>query len=181
MKLVWEREANHWLPERRVAVLGGRTDSVWTEETAEAEIVVLNYDILDWHADKLVELQPKALILDESHYVKNARAARTKAALELAAQLPDGALRLALTGTPVLNRAEELVSQLRVLGRLKDFGSGARLTRQAATTASTGTCARTATCGARRSRCCRSCPRSATTPSRSCCRTSTSTAWRSAT
>ena len=130
MKLVWEREAQHWLPNRRVAVLGGRTDSTWTEETADAEIVVLNYDILDWHADRLVELQPRALILDESHYVKNARAARTKAALELASKLPEGALRLALTGTPILNRAEELVSQLRVLGRLRDFGSGARLTRR---------------------------------------------------
>jgi superfamily II DNA or RNA helicase len=130
MKLVWEREANHWLPNRRVAVLGGRTDSVWTEETASADIVVLNYDILDWHAERLIELQPRCLILDESHYVKNARAARTKAALSLASQLSDDALRLALTGTPILNRAEELVSQLRVLGRLKDFGSGTRLTRR---------------------------------------------------
>jgi superfamily II DNA or RNA helicase len=130
MKLVWEREAKHWLPKRRVAVLGGRTDEVWSEETAAAEIVVLNYDILDWHADKLAELEPRALILDESHYVKNARAARTRAALDLSRQLPDRALRLALTGTPILNRAEELVSQLRVLGRLKDFGSGARLTRR---------------------------------------------------
>ena len=130
MKLVWEREAKHWLPRRKVAVLGGRTNETWTEETAAAEIVVLNYDILDWHLDKLAELGPRALILDESHYVKNARAARTRAALELARELPDGALRLALTGTPILNRAEELVSQLRVIGRLKDFGSGARLTRR---------------------------------------------------
>ncbi len=130
MKLVWERESKHWLPDRTVAVLGGRTDEVWTVETAAAEIIVLNYDILDWHADRLAEIQPRALILDESHYVKNARAARTKAALELAELLPDDALRLALTGTPILNRAEELVSQLRVLGRLKDFGSGARLTRR---------------------------------------------------
>ena len=130
MKLVWEREAQHWLPHRSVAVLGGRTDSVWDEETASADIVVLNYDILDWHSDRLAQLHPRALILDESHYVKNARAARTKAALELANHLPDDALRLALTGTPILNRAEELVSQLRVLGRLKDFGSGARLTRR---------------------------------------------------
>jgi SWI/SNF-related matrix-associated actin-dependent regulator 1 of chromatin subfamily A len=130
MKLVWEREAQHWLPKRKVAVLGGRTDETWTEEAEAAEIVVLNYDILDWHADRLAQLAPRALILDESHYVKNARAARTKAALELANRLPEDALRLALTGTPILNRAEELVSQLRVLGRLKDFGSGARLTRR---------------------------------------------------
>jgi SWI/SNF-related matrix-associated actin-dependent regulator of chromatin subfamily A-like protein 1 len=130
MKLVWERETQKWLPHRSVAVLDGRTDSTWTDETREADIVVLNYDILDWHSETLASLEPRALILDESHYVKNARAARTKAALELANRLPEDALRLGLTGTPILNRAEELVSQLRVLGRLKDFGSGARLTRR---------------------------------------------------
>ena len=130
MKLVWERESQHWLPHRSVAVLDGRTDSTWTDETRAAEIVVLNYDILDWHSDTLAGLEPRALVLDESHYVKNARAARTKAALELAGRLPDDALRLGLTGTPILNRAEELVSQLRVLGRLRDFGSGARLMRR---------------------------------------------------
>ena len=58
------------------------------------------------------------------------RAQRTKATIELAAKLPDDALRLALTGTPVLNRPEELVSQLRAIGRLGDFGSGARLSRR---------------------------------------------------
>ena len=76
MKLVWEREAQHWLPNRTVAVLGGRTDEAWTEEAAAAEIVVLNYDILDWHAERLRRLEPRALILDESHYVKNAARAR---------------------------------------------------------------------------------------------------------
>ena len=130
MKLIWEREAQKWLPHRSVAVLEGRTDATWTEETRAADIVVLNYDILDWHSETLASLEPRALILDESHYVKNARAARTKAALELAGRLPEDALRLGLTGTPILNRAEELVSQLRVLGRLRDFGSGARLTRR---------------------------------------------------
>jgi SNF2 family DNA or RNA helicase len=48
----------------------------------------------------------------------------------LAGAVGAGGLRLALTGTPVLNHAEELVSQLRVLGRLEDFGSGARFARQ---------------------------------------------------
>ena len=33
---------------------------------------------------------------------------------------------LALTGTPVMNRPPELISQLRILGRLGDFGSGAQ-------------------------------------------------------
>ena len=47
---------------------------------------MLNYDILEAHADRLAELEPRALVLDESHYVKNPGARRTKAALELAEQ-----------------------------------------------------------------------------------------------
>jgi SWI/SNF-related matrix-associated actin-dependent regulator 1 of chromatin subfamily A len=39
-------------------------------------------------------------------------------------------VRLALTGTPVLNHADELVSQLRVIGRLEDFGSGVRFRKE---------------------------------------------------
>ena len=126
MKLTWEREAGRWVPERTVSVLEGRGSG----GAEVADITVLNYDILDAHLDRLVEREPRALVLDESHYVKNPGAQRTKAALELAEALPDGALRLALTGTPILNRPEELVAQLRVLGRLKEFGSGARLTRR---------------------------------------------------
>src|SRR5436190_17015687 len=130
MKLMWERESLKWLPSRSVEVLSGRTDEAWTPEASEAEIVVLNYDILEAHADRLIQLGPQAVVLDESHYVKNPQAGRTKAALELASALPPHALRLALTGTPILNRAEELVSQLRILDRLKEFGSGARLSRR---------------------------------------------------
>jgi SWI/SNF-related matrix-associated actin-dependent regulator of chromatin subfamily A-like protein 1 len=130
MKLMWERESSVWLPHRSVAVLEGRADAGWTAEAEQAEILVCNYDILEAHAERLAEREPRALVLDESHYVKNPRARRTKVALELAQRLPDDALRLALTGTPILNRADELVAQLRVLGRLRDFGSGARLKRR---------------------------------------------------
>ena len=41
---------------------------------------MLNYDILDAHYERLAARAPRALVLDESHYVKNARARRTKAA-----------------------------------------------------------------------------------------------------
>ncbi|MEX1142753.1 MAG: DEAD/DEAH box helicase [Thermoleophilaceae bacterium] len=130
MKLTWERESSVWLPDRSVAVLEGRTGAAWTAEADGADIVVLNYDILEAHSARLLERRPRALVLDESHYVKNPRARRTRVALDLAERLPDDALRLGLTGTPILNRPDELVAQLRVLGRLRDFGSGARLSRR---------------------------------------------------
>ena len=75
MKLIWEREAQHWLPRPDASPCSAAArDEAWTEEAAAAEIVVLNYDILDAHAERLAELEPRALVLDESHYVKNPRA-----------------------------------------------------------------------------------------------------------
>jgi SNF2 family DNA or RNA helicase len=82
------------------------------------------------HREELGRLKPKALVVDESHYCKNPQAKRTQAVRRLANSVVPGGLRLALTGTPVLNHAEELVSQLRVIGRLEDFGSGARFAKQ---------------------------------------------------
>ena len=71
-------------------------------------------------------LAPRARVLDESHYCKNPGAKRTQAAARLAASVPRDGLVLALTGTPVMNRPPELIAQLRILGRLGDFGSGAQ-------------------------------------------------------
>ena len=69
---------------------------------------------------------PRAVVLDESHYCKSPGAKRTQAAYRLCAAVPRDGLILALTGTPVMNRPAELISQLRILGRLEDFGSGAQ-------------------------------------------------------
>ncbi|MGH2903331.1 MAG: helicase-related protein, partial [Solirubrobacteraceae bacterium] len=65
-----------------------------------------------------------------SHYCKNAAAKRTQAVQQLSAAVPREGLVLALTGTPVMNRPPELISQLRILGRLADFGSGAQFSRR---------------------------------------------------
>jgi superfamily II DNA or RNA helicase len=125
LKLNWERETRHWLPHRSVAVVSG-TGTV----APAADITVVNYDIVHAHRSRLALRRPKALVLDESHYVKNPRAKRTKAVRRLAESLAPDALRLALTGTPVMNHAEELIAQLRIIGRLDDFGSGARFARR---------------------------------------------------
>jgi SWI/SNF-related matrix-associated actin-dependent regulator of chromatin subfamily A-like protein 1 len=125
LKLNWERETQRWLPHRTVAVVSG-TGTV----APAAEITVVNYDIVHAHRTRLALRRPKALVLDESHYVKNPRAKRTQAVRRLAESLAPDALRLALTGTPVMNHAEELIAQLRIIGRLEDFGSGARFARR---------------------------------------------------
>lgn len=125
LKLNWEREAMRWLPHRSVSVVEGRQ-----AVPRVAEITILNYEIVDHHREALARLRPGALILDEAHYCKNPSAKRTRAIRRLAETMPREKLRLALTGTPVLNHPDELISQLRVLGRLEDFGSGARFRQQ---------------------------------------------------
>jgi SWI/SNF-related matrix-associated actin-dependent regulator 1 of chromatin subfamily A len=153
LKLNWMREIERWLPGRTAQALsgmGGRSPSRGSGEAVNAgssnghvaeeraagasippaDITVVNYDVLAARGPALAAIAPKALVLDESHYCKNAAAKRTQAVGRLAASLPNDALVLALTGTPVMNRPPELISQLRIIGRLADFGSGAQFGRR---------------------------------------------------
>jgi hypothetical protein len=150
LKLNWMRELQRWLPARSAQTLSGtgvrakRSSEPTTpqgdatsEEAARAgatippaDITIVNYDILAARAPALAAMAPRALVLDESHYCKNAAAKRTQAVARLAATIPSDGLVLALTGTPVMNRPPELISQLRILGRLADFGSGAQFGRR---------------------------------------------------
>jgi SWI/SNF-related matrix-associated actin-dependent regulator of chromatin subfamily A-like protein 1 len=123
LKLNWLHELRRWLPERSVQTLKGNGGG---EEIPEADVTIVNYDILPPRLDELLALEPQALVLDESHYCKNASAKRTQAVQRLSSQMHRESIVLALTGTPVVNRPTELISQLRILGRLEDFGSGAK-------------------------------------------------------
>jgi SWI/SNF-related matrix-associated actin-dependent regulator 1 of chromatin subfamily A len=125
LKLNWRREASVWLAHRSVAVIEGRVAVPPT-----ADITILNYELVAAQREALSRLRPRALVIDESHYCKNPKAKRTQAVRRLAAGVREDGLRLALTGTPVLNHADELIAQLRVIGRLEDYGSGARFSRQ---------------------------------------------------
>jgi SWI/SNF-related matrix-associated actin-dependent regulator 1 of chromatin subfamily A len=131
LKLNWLRELELWLPQRSTRALSGNGRAGHGERDGAAtaappDITVVNYDIVAARLQELCALQPQALVLDESHYCKNAAAKRTQAVQRLSSVLPREGLVLALSGTPVTNRPAELISQLRILGRLEDFGSGAR-------------------------------------------------------
>ena len=67
LKLNWLREIETWLPGRKAIALSGRT----AQDLEGADLVVLNYEIAAAHLEALGEIAPRALILDESHYVKN--------------------------------------------------------------------------------------------------------------
>jgi SWI/SNF-related matrix-associated actin-dependent regulator 1 of chromatin subfamily A len=121
LKLNWMREIERWLPARSAQMLDGGRGPV-----KATDLTVVNYEIVAGRLEALAALQPGAVVLDESHYCKNQRARRTQAAQRLCGAVPRDGIVLALTGTPLLNRPAELISQLRILGRLGDFGSGAQ-------------------------------------------------------
>ena len=129
LKLNWIREIQRWVPRRTACALSGTRRPV--DACGEpADITVVNYDIVAHRMAELRGIGPQALVLDESHYCKNPGAQRTQAAARLAEAVPPDGLVLALTGTPVMNRPPELIAQLRILGRLADFGSGVQFGRR---------------------------------------------------
>lgn len=118
-----------WIPGRRVMVCEGRGGDIGLS-LEPPDVVVVNWDVVGAWKDALIGLEPRALICDESHYAKNEKAQRTEAVLEIAQSLPPGALRLNLSGTPVLNRPRELITQLKILGRLGEFGGYSEFVRR---------------------------------------------------
>lgn len=84
-----------------------------------AEITILNYDITHAWTPFLRAVGFAAMVADESHMLKNGKAQRTKAVASIARKIDRVEF---LTGTPLLNRPIELLSQLSILGVLDDFG-----------------------------------------------------------
>ena len=149
LKLNWQREA----AQLAAAPLASPSSRAAAPSRRRGDITILNYEIVAAHREQLGRAGARARSSSTSRTTcknpqRQAHAGRAPARRD--ASRRDG-LRLALTGTPVLNHAEELISQLRVLGRLEDFGSGARFARAvprraAARSACTGTCAGAASC-----------------------------------
>ena len=111
LKYNWEKEWNTWV--------SNKTISVWNGTGDPADIIIINYDMLKKRIDDLKSINAKSVVFDESHYLKNSKAQRTKAAKELSKKIE---YRFLLTGTPIVNRPVELISQLGILGRLQEFG-----------------------------------------------------------
>jgi SNF2 family DNA or RNA helicase len=111
LKLNWKRESGKWLP--------GKNVSVFTPKSKPADVEIINYDILKKNLEILQGRGFKSIIFDESHYIKNGKSQRSQAAKKLAKGID---IRIALTGTPILNRPNELINQLDTIGRLDEMG-----------------------------------------------------------
>ncbi|WP_280315250.1 DEAD/DEAH box helicase [Nocardia abscessus] len=120
----WQREAERFAPDLRVWVhhgAGRRAGAELGETVAAADLVVTTYALLARDAEELGRQHWARVVLDEAQHIKNAGTRQARAARSLRARH-----RLALTGTPVENRLEELRSIMdfampKVLGSPQSF------------------------------------------------------------
>ena len=82
LRLNWKKEFEKWATRPiEVRVVNGGAKKAWPEGTPgeEFNVVVINYDVCSKHKAKLDSIEWDLAIIDEAHYLKNPKAARTKA------------------------------------------------------------------------------------------------------
>jgi len=114
VKYNWAKEVTRWLPDATVEVVNGYRGPI-----EEADFTVINYDLMAKRLDQLDGMEFGISVLDESHYVKNNKAARTKATLSIADKSDSV---LCLSGTAITNRPAEYFTTLNLL-RKAQFSS----------------------------------------------------------
>jgi superfamily II DNA or RNA helicase len=102
----WARECARFTPALRVLLLtSGKTRHALREAIPRHDLVITTYALLRRDLEAWRSVPLRAAILDEAQFIKNPDAAVSRAARELTARH-----RLALTGTPLENRALDLWS-----------------------------------------------------------------------
>jgi superfamily II DNA or RNA helicase len=113
----WADELARFRPSLRTAIYHGPKRQL----SADADVTLTTYAVLRLDVDLLAAHAWDAIVLDEAQAIKNATSQTARAAFAL-----KGAFRVALSGTPVENRLEELWSLMHfanpgLLGGRSDF------------------------------------------------------------
>ncbi len=115
VKTNWAREAGLWTPRRPATVIHGNGESI----DGFADIVVVNYEVLDRHIGWLGDFGFRGMVVDEAHFIKNRTSRRSQHVLELSDRLRSRSARpllMALTGTPLINDIEDFLTIWQFLG-----------------------------------------------------------------
>ena len=119
VKANWAREVSLWTPHRTVTVIHGDGEDV----DGFADIVVVNYEVLDRHVGWLGDHGFRGMVVDEAHFIKNKTSQRSQHVLELSERIRARVARpllMALTGTPLINDIEDFRAIWQFLGWIDD-------------------------------------------------------------
>jgi SNF2-related domain/Helicase conserved C-terminal domain len=110
LKLNWKKEFEKWSTKgSKVAVV-----KPGLKAFPVADVIIINYELLKKWNKEVRSIEWHILIVDEAHYIKNPKAARTRDVLgyktktKVVLEPIQAKRRLFLTGTPIVNRPIEL-------------------------------------------------------------------------
>ena len=106
----WESELQKFLPGSQVIVYHGALRNKEKLSDDNQAVIITTYGTLRSDIALFMEYQFDVAVLDESHNIKNPAALTTKTVLQVKADM-----RIALSGTPVLNNTFDLFAQLNFL------------------------------------------------------------------
>ncbi len=115
VKTNWAREAGLWTPDHPATVIHGDGDTI----DGFADIVIVNYEVLDRHVGWLGDLGFRGMVVDEAHFIKNKKSQRSQHVLQLSERIRARTARsllMALTGTPLINDIEDFRAIWQFLG-----------------------------------------------------------------
>ena len=119
VKTNWAREAARWTPHRQATVVQSDGETV----DGFADIVVVNYEVLDRHIGWLGDFGFRGMVVDEAHFIKNKTSQRSQHVLALSDRIRSRTARpllMALTGTPLINDIEDFRAIWQFLGWIDD-------------------------------------------------------------
>ena len=126
VKTNWAREAERWTPHRSVSVIHGDGETI----DGFADIVVVNYEVLDRHVDWIGKHGFRGVVVDEAHYIKNKKSQRSQQVIEVSERVRNRIAR------PLLMALHRHPADQRHRGLPGDLGVP-RLGRRAASQATT--------------------------------------------
>jgi hypothetical protein len=115
VKTNWAREAARWTRHRPTTVVQGDGETI----DGFADIVVVNYEVLDRHVGWLGDFGFRGMVVDEAHFIKNKTSQRSQHVLALSDRIRSRTPRpllMALTGTPLINDIEDFRTIWQYLG-----------------------------------------------------------------
>jgi superfamily II DNA or RNA helicase len=126
VKINWAREVAQWTPGRSVTVVHGDGATI----DGFADIVVINYEVLDRHVDWIGHHGFRGMVVDEAHYIKNKKSQRSQHVIEISERIRrrvQQPLLMALTGTPLINDIDDFLAIWQFLGWIDERKPGRAL------------------------------------------------------